>query len=123
MTPGRRNRWDETPKTEKLETPSRFAGGWAETPRADRSEGSDMMGATPTPGGGKRRSRWDETPSQQASATPTLTPSLTPSIGGITPNLTGVTPAGDAAMAMQTPSKGSYGNSHSWLSCKVHMLS
>ena len=47
MTPGRgatpsnkRNRWDETPKTDRGETPGR-AGAWAETPRTDRGGGAD----------------------------------------------------------------------------------
>ena len=107
-TPGRRNRWDATPKLEKGETPSHFTGGWAETPRADRVDGMDSVGVTPTPGGGKRRSRWDETPSNQTigASTPSMTPSMTPNVGGVTPNLTGATPAGSMAMQMQTPSPG-----------------
>lgn len=106
LTPGKRNRWDETPKAERGETPSHFGGGWAETPRTDRAEAAEGVGATPTPGGGKRRSRWDETPSsQRLGGTPSMTPSMTP-MGGATPNLTGATPAGAMAMQMQTPSPG-----------------
>ena len=40
-TPGRRNRWDETPRTER-ETPGHGAG-WAETPRTDR-QAPDKVG-------------------------------------------------------------------------------
>lgn len=79
----RRNRWDETPKTER-ETPGHNSG-WAETPRTDRVE-SDKIVDSSTPGTNKRRSRWDEmTPSMTPSgvgATPTMTPSMTP---GATP--------------------------------------
>ncbi|KAK2561380.1 Splicing factor 3B subunit 1 [Acropora cervicornis] len=96
-TPGgisstRRNRWDETPKTERGETPGHATPGWAETPRTDRT-GAETPGATPTPGS-KRRSRWDETPASQMGGT-------TPMIG-----TSGVTPAGAAAMQMQTPTPG-----------------
>ncbi|XP_073236837.1 splicing factor 3B subunit 1-like isoform X1 [Porites lutea] len=100
-TPGisstRRNRWDETPKTERGETPGHTTPGhatpgWAETPRTDRT-GAETPGATPTPGS-KRRSRWDETPASQMGGT-------TPMIG-----TSGVTPAGAAAMQMQTPTPG-----------------
>uniref|UniRef100_H0WG26 Splicing factor 3B subunit 1 domain-containing protein n=1 Tax=Otolemur garnettii TaxID=30611 RepID=H0WG26_OTOGA len=42
----RKNRWDETPKTER-DTPG-HGSGWAETPRTDR--GGDSIGETPTPG-------------------------------------------------------------------------
>ncbi|KAM7436382.1 Splicing factor3B subunit 1 [Porites harrisoni] len=100
-TPGisstRRNRWDETPKTERGETPGHSTPGhatpgWAETPRTDRT-GAETPGATPTPGS-KRRSRWDETPASQMGGT-------TPMIG-----TSGVTPAGAAAMQMQTPTPG-----------------
>lgn len=48
----RRNRWDETPKTER-ETPG-HSSGWAETPRTDRT-GADLIQETPTPGASKRR--------------------------------------------------------------------
>ena len=48
----RRNRWDETPKTER-ETPG-HSSGWAETPRTDRT-GTDLIQETPTPGASKRR--------------------------------------------------------------------
>lgn len=72
MTPGhetpgheksaRRNRWDETPKTER-ETPGH--SGWAETPKPDRTgsgAGGESISIESTPGASKRRSRWDETP-------------------------------------------------------------
>lgn len=106
----RRNRWDETPKTER-ETPG-HSSGWAETPRTDRT-GADLIQETPTPGASKRRSRWDETPS----ATPSqiMTPgAMTPSTPhgtpghGSTPLLTpgGSTPVGTKAMAMATPTPG-----------------
>ncbi|XP_072037887.1 splicing factor 3B subunit 1-like isoform X2 [Amphiura filiformis] len=96
-TPGsRKNRWDETPRTER-ETPGH--AGWAETPRTDRV--GDAPHETPTPGG-KRRSRWDETPA--GSQTP-MTP-RTPATGGGTPLMTpsGKTPVGPSAMGMVTPS-------------------
>ncbi|XP_054285703.1 splicing factor 3B subunit 1 isoform X1 [Macrosteles quadrilineatus] len=101
MASSRRNRWDETPKTER-ETPGQ--SGWAETPRTERSGGGDLIQETPTPGASKRRSRWDETPSSQmtpGAATPVTphpsTPLMTPS---------GVTPTGQKAMAMATPTPG-----------------
>ncbi|RZC41331.1 SF3b1 and/or CTD domain containing protein [Asbolus verrucosus] len=106
----RRNRWDETPKTER-ETPG-HSSGWAETPRTDRT-GADLIQETPTPGASKRRSRWDETPSVQtpsASMTPGAmtpqTPHGTP--GHATPMLTpgGSTPVGVKAMGMATPTPG-----------------
>ncbi|KAK5860645.1 hypothetical protein PBY51_022107 [Eleginops maclovinus] len=85
----RKNRWDETPKTER-ETPG-HGSGWAETPRTDR--GDESVGETPTPGASKRKSRWDETPaSQMGSSTPTFTP--------------GKTPIGTPAMNMATPTPG-----------------
>uniref|UniRef100_A0A8C4NN35 Splicing factor 3B subunit 1 n=2 Tax=Eptatretus burgeri TaxID=7764 RepID=A0A8C4NN35_EPTBU len=86
----RRNRWDETPRTER-ETPG-HGSGWAETPRTDR--GGEGPGETPTPGSAKRKSRWDETPASQ--------------IGGNTPVLTpsGITPKGTPAMGMATPTPG-----------------
>ncbi|KAK5920441.1 hypothetical protein CgunFtcFv8_024250 [Champsocephalus gunnari] len=85
----RKNRWDETPKTER-ETPG-HGSGWAETPRTDR--GDESVEETPTPGASKRKSRWDETPaSQMGSSTPTFTP--------------GKTPIGTPAMNMATPSPG-----------------
>ncbi len=104
-TPGKRNRWDETPRwgeTPRAETggttPS-HGSGWGETPKVDRGTTE-----TPTPHGGKRRSRWDETPSsQRVSTTPML--GTTPMMGR-TPNFSGVTPAGALAMGMQTPSTG-----------------
>jgi splicing factor 3B subunit 1 len=118
-TPGaRRNRWDETPRTER-ETPG-HGGGWAQTPRTDRESGDKIINETPTPGGSKRRSRWDETP---AGGTPTptggaMTPSgmtpagMTPSAmtpgsmtpGGVTPG--GVTPSGMTPSGMMTPGFG-----------------
>ncbi|XP_010878301.1 splicing factor 3B subunit 1 isoform X2 [Esox lucius] len=85
----RKNRWDETPKTER-ETPG-HGSGWAETPRTDR--GDESVGETPTPGASKRKSRWDETPaSQMGSSTPLMTP--------------GKTPIGTPAMNMATPTPG-----------------
>ncbi|KAM9804690.1 LOW QUALITY PROTEIN: splicing factor 3B subunit 1 [Neosynchiropus ocellatus] len=85
----RKNRWDETPKTER-ETPG-HGSGWAETPRTDR--GDESVGETPTPGASKRKSRWDETPaSQMGSSTPLLTP--------------GKTPIGTPAMNLSTPATG-----------------
>lgn len=87
----RKNRWDETPKTER-ETPG-HGSGWAETPRTDRGE--ESVGETPTPGASKRKSRWDETPaSQMGSSTPLLTP--------------GKTPLGTPAMNMATPTPGKH---------------
>ncbi|KAL1462904.1 hypothetical protein WDU94_014707 [Cyamophila willieti] len=114
----RRNRWDETPKTER-ETPG-HSSGWAETPKTDRvGAGGDLIQETPTPGGAssKRRSRWDETP--QATPSGAMTPSaatpggmtpstpVTPHVGS-TPLMTpsGVTPTGSKAMAMATPTPG-----------------
>lgn len=92
----RKNRWDETPKTER-DTPAHGAG-WAETPRTDR--GGDLIQETPTPSASKRRSRWDETP---GGATPSgMTPSFTP--GGMTP--TGMTPGGMTPTGAMTPSGG-----------------
>ncbi|XP_064118804.1 splicing factor 3B subunit 1-like isoform X1 [Macrobrachium nipponense] len=108
----RRNRWDETPKTDRGETPG-HSSGWAETPRTDRGAG-DLIQETPTPSASKRRSRWDETPAAQTpSATPSgamtpstpHTPSMTPGMmtpGGITPG--GTTPVGPKAFGMATPS-------------------
>ncbi|XP_001599854.2 splicing factor 3B subunit 1 isoform X1 [Nasonia vitripennis] len=101
----RRNRWDETPKTER-ETPG-HGSGWAETPRTDRVAG-DLIQETPTPSASKRRSRWDETPTQtpgsmtpQTPATPLTTPHQT-SI--LTPS--GTTPIGSKAMGIATPTPG-----------------
>lgn len=108
----KRNRWDETPKTERGAgefTPG-FNSGWAETPRTDR--GGDTIQETPTPSASKRRSRWDETP---ANASGAATPSMgsmtpqTPSLSGaMTPRMTpgGATPIGQKAMAMATPTPG-----------------
>lgn len=126
-TPGKKNRWDMTPKwgdTPKAEgglgggeTPGHV--GWAETPRAERSGESVME----TPGTmGKRRSRWDETPQSQrvgGVATPSMgggggaTPSLggaTPSFAAGTPSFAKQTPAGALAMGMMTPSTGGAGS-------------
>ncbi|KAF6208816.1 hypothetical protein GE061_014557 [Apolygus lucorum] len=96
----RRNRWDETPKTER-ETPGH--SGWAETPRTDRTGGADLIQDTPTPSASKRRSRWDETPS----ATPAgaMTPS-TPAASATPLMAPSVTPTGQKAMAMATPTPG-----------------
>ncbi|XP_014251368.1 splicing factor 3B subunit 1 isoform X2 [Cimex lectularius] len=96
----RRNRWDETPKTER-ETPGH--SGWAETPRTDRT-GADLIQDTPTPSASKRRSRWDETPSATpAGAMTPSTPAVvtTPMMGAPT-----ATPTGTKAMAMATPTPG-----------------
>lgn len=115
-TPGlddsrKRNRWDETPKTERGggEFTPGFVSGWAETPRTDR--GGDMIQETPTPSASKRRSRWDETPAA-SNATPLpggMTPQ-TPSLSGaMTPRLMtpgAATPVGHKAMAMATPTPG-----------------
>jgi splicing factor 3B subunit 1 len=68
---------------------------------------------TPTPSASKRRSRWDETPSNQM--TPSMTPQTpgtpltphtphTPSMSMMTPSA--VTPIGQKAMAMATPTPG-----------------
>ncbi|XP_077556762.1 splicing factor 3b subunit 1 isoform X1 [Haemaphysalis longicornis] len=98
----RRNRWDETPKTER-ETPG-HGSGWAETPRTDRTGGADLIQDTPTPSASKRRSRWDETPSSQmGNQTPQTPSAMTPS-STMTPS--GVTPTGAKAMAMATPTPG-----------------
>eukprot|EP00090_Calanus_glacialis_P027915 TRINITY_DN4445_c0_g1_i4.p1 TRINITY_DN4445_c0_g1~~TRINITY_DN4445_c0_g1_i4.p1 ORF type:complete len:1336 (+),score=504.50 TRINITY_DN4445_c0_g1_i4:4268-8275(+) len=113
-TPGastRRNRWDETPRTDR-ETPAH--AGWAETPRSVQP-GDKIVSETPTPSASKRRSRWDETPGATPSMTPGGTtpsggtPSMTP--GGATPSSTptmmtpgGSTPMGQKAMGMATPS-------------------
>jgi len=108
----RRNRWDETPRTDR-ETPAN--AGWAETPRSVQP-GDKIVSETPTPSASKRRSRWDETPGATPSMTPgggtpsgSATPSMTP--GGATPSQTptmmtpgGSTPMGQKAMAMATPS-------------------
>ncbi|XP_074601253.1 splicing factor 3b subunit 1 [Brevipalpus obovatus] len=93
----RRNRWDETPKTERGETPS-LISAWAETPRTDR--GGDFIAETPTPSASKRRSRWDETPAGGPMATPS-TPSMMTPMTPLTPS--GATPMGIKAMAMATP--------------------
>lgn len=107
----RKNRWDETPKTDR-ETPG-HGGGWAETPKTDRT-GVDLIKETPTPGASKRKSRWDETP---ANATPSVTPSMntpggaTPggsTPGGATPvafTPSAATPVGAKAMGMATPAQ------------------
>lgn len=106
-TPGKRNRWDETPKwgetpkTDSGETSGYGSGsGWGETPKVDRTA------ETPTPHGGKRRSRWDETPSSQRIGS-VSTPMMggTPMMGQ-TPNFSAPTPAGSLAMGLQTPSAG-----------------
>ncbi|KAJ3642146.1 hypothetical protein Zmor_024955 [Zophobas morio] len=106
----RRNRWDETPKTER-ETPG-HSSGWAETPRTDRT-GADLIQETPTPGASKRRSRWDETPSVQTPSSSMTPGAMTPQTphgtpGHATPMLTpgGSTPVGVKAMGMATPTPG-----------------
>ena len=112
----RRNRWDETPRTDR-ETPAH--AGWAETPRSTQP-GDKIVSETPTPSASKRRSRWDETPgatpsmtpggaTPSGSATPSMTPGATPSMtpSGATPSMmtpSGVTPIGQKAMGMATPS-------------------
>lgn len=111
-TPGqedsrKRNRWDETPKTERGggEFTPGFGSGWAETPRTDR--GGDIIQETPTPSASKRRSRWDETPTA-SNATPLagMTPQ-TPSLSGTMTMTPGsATPVGQKAMAMATPTPG-----------------
>ena len=121
-TPGgtpsvRKNRWDETPKTER-ETPGR-AMGWAETPgRLDRGDES----VRDTPGASKRKSRWDltpaaATPGHQTPSASAFTPGGTPSTftpkssmatpRGATPSMftpSGVTPIGNKAVGLATPS-------------------
>jgi splicing factor 3B subunit 1 len=95
----RRNRWDETPKTER-ETPG-HSSGWAETPKVDRS-GVDVIQDTPTPSASKRKSRWDETPAVAMTPSTPATPMTPHTPGLMTPS--GVTPMGPKAMAMATPS-------------------
>ena len=119
-----RRRWDETPKTERgAETPA--ISGWAETPKVERLDSADstviskqavLNEAAAAAAAARKRSRWDETPMGAASmATPSveagsMTPSYTPSAksalttpvhGGTTPSMS--TPAGVAAMNLQTP--------------------
>lgn len=100
----RRNRWDETPRTDRGEG----ADLWAETPKADRP-GDAIIEATPALSASKRKSRWDETPSvlpgMMTPATPggMMTPSMTP----MTPSA--ATPMGTKAMAMATPTPGHLG--------------
>merc|ERR1719507_1624233 len=108
-TPGgassRRNRWDETPRTDRETTAN---AGWAETPRSVQP-GDKIISETPTPSASKRRSRWDETPGATPSmtpggATPSMTPSATPSMTPVMMTPGGSTPMGQKAMAMATPS-------------------
>lgn len=90
----RRNRWDETPKTER-DTPSTGQlSSWAETPKMDRGETDDLAfsSGAETPSASKRRSRWDETPA--------MTPSM------MTPS--GATPMGPKAMIMATPTPSNF---------------
>ena len=58
QSPPRRNRWDETPRTDR-ETPAHT--GWAVTPRTDREGdgGEKIISDTPgtTPSASKRKSR------------------------------------------------------------------
>ncbi|CAL8094402.1 unnamed protein product [Calicophoron daubneyi] len=122
----RRNRWDETPHTERYgaDTPGHGAG-WAETPRTDRTPGgvesiqdtpsSVIFGPSATPSMAataaavavKRRSRWDETPLKLGS-TPGGTPGQTPM--GFTPmsamsaGTPGATPSGMGGTNLFTPS-------------------
>lgn len=113
-TPGheksaRRNRWDETPRTER-ETPGHNSG-WMETPKTDRGTEDRILEAA---NASKRRSRWDETPTagtpsmtpSMGMATPSMTPSGTP--GHATPLLTpgGSTPVGFKAALLATPTPG-----------------
>jgi splicing factor 3B subunit 1 len=111
-TPGKRNRWDLTPKWN--ETPRADSGGtpshtgWAETPH------KESVTETPTPHGGKKkRSRWDETPASQRMGghTPLLSTPIvkTPIVGGGTPNFSAMTPGGAMAMGLATPSPGQLG--------------
>ena len=116
----RKNRWDETPKTER-ETPGR-AMGWAETPGRIVSGEESIR---ETPGSSKRKSRWDLTPAAATpgnqtpgGATPVFTPGGTPSAftpksamgtPGGTPNRftpSGITPVGSKAMGLATPTPG-----------------
>jgi splicing factor 3B subunit 1 len=123
-----RRRWDETPKTERgAETPA--ISGWAETPKVERLDSGESAAtiskqavlneAAAAAAAARKRSRWDETPMGAATsasfATPSMdaggmTPSFTPSAssmntpshsGGMTPSMS--TPAGVAAMNLQTP--------------------
>lgn len=95
----RRNRWDETPKTER-ETPGHNSG-WAETPKVMR-EAADIIQETPTPSASKRKSRWDETPAVAMTPSTPATPMTPHTPSMMTPS--GVTPVGSKAMAMATPS-------------------
>lgn len=95
----RRNRWDETPKTER-ETPGHNSG-WAETPKVMR-EAQDIIQETPTPSASKRKSRWDETPAVAMTPSTPATPMTPHTPSMMTPS--GVTPVGSKAMAMATPS-------------------
>jgi len=108
----RRNRWDETPRTDR-ETPAN--AGWAETPRSVQPGEKMIISETPTPSASKRRSRWDETPAAtpsmtpggstpSGSATPSMTPGATPSHTPMMMTPSGSTPMGQKAMAMATPS-------------------
>ncbi|KAF7989065.1 hypothetical protein HCN44_007375 [Aphidius gifuensis] len=107
ISQSRRNRWDETPKTDR-ETPGHNSG-WAETPRTDRISG-DLIQETPTPSASKRRSRWDETPSNQTpgSMTPQTpaTPLTTPHQNNNLMTPSSATPIGNKAMGLATPTPG-----------------
>nr|CAG4642280.1 EOG090X00GC [Evadne anonyx] len=105
-TPGlddsrKRNRWDETPKTERGggEFTPGFVSGWAETPRTDR--GGDVIQETPTPSASKRRSRWDETPAAS---------NATPLAGGMTPQ----TPSLSGAMTPRLMTPGAATPAYRW---------
>ncbi|CAF3643494.1 unnamed protein product [Adineta steineri] len=109
----KRNRWDETPRTERETANS----GWAETPKTERGGMDDadyIIRSTPTPSTDKRRSRWDETPANQTttnggSFTPTtkeIGVASTPrTSSGFTPGMTPIiaTPVGARAANMATP--------------------
>ncbi|CAF2070881.1 unnamed protein product [Rotaria magnacalcarata] len=107
----KRNRWDETPRTERETTNS----GWAETPKTDRGGMDDdyIIRSTPTPSTDKRRSRWDETPANATTNGASFTPvakeigvASTPrTSSGFTPGMTPImtTPVGARAANMATP--------------------
>lgn len=90
----RRNRWDETPKTERETPAAGQLSGWAETPKMDRDDTEELAfsAGAETPSASKRRSRWDETPA--------MTPSM------MTPS--GATPMGPKAMIMATPTPSNF---------------
>jgi len=90
-TPGRRNRWDETPTPGRLVDSDATPGcgaTWDATPKLSGE-------VTPTPK--RQRSRWDETSTTMGSVTPL--PGATPAVA-YTP---GVTPVGGVELATPTP--------------------